>query len=375
MAFRTQFLKKLSLTHALPQSSLMSTKNFILKIQSPTSITSSKSYILALNTRFTTSHFISDLQELYPPTKEAKQPILMLEGTYRMMPRQFLRYMRDSVDYKPAVRHGVYVPSMFGQGNMVKIVYEEEDERSAAESMTIDAPAPVAQNATVAVTQNPADTGHGVVKVDKAIALPSNSTQALSEKVTPQPQGCQSKEMVNAHFPTHENTPHELFVSFGAGTGSGLQKYELGAIWVPVPASGGKIECLQLLPKIKSGLKRWLDPANIELGLTTGYDIAPPGAYIKWNENSFKWEDLGPSTGKWLIYVGLLRSRVTLNPMAPPILTCGRMPGTLKELSEAQNSSNRRHQQENKSESRLGNEAWVVGDESAMGCAGARVVS
>ncbi|KAF8419752.1 hypothetical protein EV426DRAFT_576841 [Tirmania nivea] len=277
----------------------MLTKSFILKIQSPTSTTSSKDYILVLNTRFTTTQFISDLQELYPPTTDAKLLVLKVQGTYRMMPRQFLRHMWANVDYKPSVRHGVYVPSMFGRDNMVKIVYEEEKDIPVVESMPIAAPAPVAPK-TVAVTQKPADSDHGVVKVEKAIALPSNSNQPLSAQITPQPQGCRPNESFNALRPTHTDAPHEIEVFFYGGEDSPLKKYDLGSITVPVSVSGGEIECLQLLPQIKSGLKKWLDPSTVELGLTMDYEAAPRGTHIEWDETSFEWMDYGSPMGKWV---------------------------------------------------------------------------
>ncbi|KAF8414684.1 hypothetical protein BGX38DRAFT_1247326 [Terfezia claveryi] len=215
----------------------MSTKNFILKIQSPTSATSSKDYILVLNTKFTTTQFICDLQELYPPATEAKLLVLMLQGTYRMMPGQFLRYMWYNVDYKPAVQDGIYLPSLFG-----------------GESSNGN---PTAANLIVA-------------EPETAIALPSNSKKSLK---TPQPQ-------------------------------DHLQNESLGSIPIRVPVSGGREECIQLLPQIKSGLRKWLDPSDIEIVLSKDLKVKPRGTHdfhIEWDEFSFWWLNLEtPMGGVWV---------------------------------------------------------------------------
>ncbi|RPB24399.1 hypothetical protein L211DRAFT_848726 [Terfezia boudieri ATCC MYA-4762] len=269
----------------------MSTKNFILKIQSPTSATLSKDYILVMNTKFTTAQFICDLQELYPPATEAKVLVLMLQGTYRMMPRQFL-----SVDYEPAVQNGIYLPNLFGGGNGIKIVYEE------AESIPIAEPAPVAPTSTRVVMENLTATN---LVVETAIALPSNS-KSLPLRKTPQPQDHQQNRRSNALRPTHENTPHIILFSFyPVDENSKLKKYSLGSISFNVPVSGGREECIQLLPQIKSGLRKWLDPSNIEIVLSKDFEVKPRGTHdfhIEWNEDSFNWLICGTPTGGWILF-------------------------------------------------------------------------
>ncbi|KAF8448592.1 hypothetical protein BGX38DRAFT_1188705 [Terfezia claveryi] len=274
----------------------MSTKNFILKIQSPTSATSSKDYILVLNTKFTTTQFICDLQELYPPATEAKLLVLMLQGTYRMMPGQFLRYMWYNVDYKPAVQDGIYLPSLFGGGNGIKIVYEE------AESIPIAEPAPVVSTSARVVTENPTAANLIVAEPETAIALPSNSKKSLK---TPQPQDHLQNERSNALRPTNEKTPHNIIFSFHPADGnSNLKIHSLGSIPIRVPVSGGREECIQLLPQIKSGLRKWLDPSDIEIVLSKDLKVKPRGTHdfhIEWDEFSFWWLNLEtPMGGVWV---------------------------------------------------------------------------
>ncbi|KAF8429785.1 hypothetical protein EV426DRAFT_582790, partial [Tirmania nivea] len=284
----------------------MSTKSFTLKIQSPSSVTSFKDYILVLNTKLTIANFIRDLQELYPRTKERQILVLMLQGTYRMMPRQFLRHMWDNVDYSPAVQHGIYLPNIFGGGNMIKIAYEEEEKEEgfAAKSMPTASPSPVTPKSTGVVAQNPAGTNPALVEMEKTIALLSNSKNTLPEKNTPQPKGRRLNGTLNAHRPTHANAPHEIVFGFKvADTNSPLSKYNLGFTTVQVPASGGRNECIQLLPRIKSGLVKWLDPSFIELGLSLNFNVTPRGTHIEWNENSFQWKDYGSPMGKWELFV------------------------------------------------------------------------
>ncbi|KAF8451699.1 hypothetical protein BGX38DRAFT_1142023 [Terfezia claveryi] len=104
----------------------MSNKIFALKLQSPQSTAPPKDYILLLNEHLTPNEFVADLQELYPaiPTTN-RMPGIMLEGSYRMTPRQFLRYMRTMVTYTPEVEGRVCVPKLLGGENNVKIEYVE----------------------------------------------------------------------------------------------------------------------------------------------------------------------------------------------------------------------------------------------------------
>jgi len=217
-----------------------------------------------------------------------------------MTPRQFLGYMWDNVDYKPTIRNGIYRPSMFGGSNVIKIVYEE------VESIPIAELAPVAPKSTREVTQNPAATSRALVKAEKAIVLPSNSKKTLSEKNIPQPQDHRPNEGFNALRPTHANTPHEITFDFHpADENSPLKKYDLGYISVDVPVSGGREQCIQLLPQIQSGLRKWLDPSAIEIVLVVGFGMKPRDTHnfhIDWNEDLFLWKGYGTSMGKWVLY-------------------------------------------------------------------------
>ena len=212
-----------------------------------------------------------------------------------MMPRQFLRYMWDNVDYKPAVQGGICLPSMFGGGNLIKIVYEEEESIPTAELKSTE------------VTQNPAATSLALVKVEKAIALPSNSKKALPKKNTPQIQDGRPNKKLNPLLPTHTNTPHEIvFYFYPANENSPLKKYDLGYITISVPVSGGREQCIQLLPQIRDGVRRWLDPSAIEIVLSLDYKAKPRDTHnfhVEWNENSFKWKSYGTPMGTWVLSV------------------------------------------------------------------------
>ena len=95
----------------------MSTKIFALKLQSPKPTAPPNDYILVLNEHLTPDEFVADLRELYPdiPTSDGMLG-LALEGSYRMTPRQFLRYMVTTVAYTPEVEGGVCVPKLLGRG-------------------------------------------------------------------------------------------------------------------------------------------------------------------------------------------------------------------------------------------------------------------
>lgn len=104
----------------------MSTKIFALKVQSPEATTPPKDYILVLNEQFTPNEFVTDLHELSPAIPTANGSLgLILEGSYRMPPRQFLRYMMTTVAYTPEVEGGICVPKLFGRGNGIMVDYEE----------------------------------------------------------------------------------------------------------------------------------------------------------------------------------------------------------------------------------------------------------
>ena len=210
-----------------------------------------------------------------------------------MMPRQFLRHMWDNVDYKPDIQGGIYLPSLFGGGNVIKITYEE------AGGIPITEPASAAPKLTGVAAQGPTATSLALLKVDEAIVLSSN-LKTRQEKNTPQPQ---ADKKIKALRPTHAGAPHDFLVTFRAGDeNSSLKKYDLGYIRVQVPVSGGLKECIQLLPRIKSGMKKWLDQSTIDIVLcnaSIGNQSSKRDFHIEWNEDSFSWRDDGTLVGRW----------------------------------------------------------------------------
>jgi len=123
---------------------------------------------------------------------------------------------------------------------------------------------PVAPKLTEMETQNPTATSLAVVEVGNTIEPPPSPRKTNTD--------CQPNERPDVLRPTHENTPHRIIFNYRAGDQhSPLRMYDLGNIITPVPVSAGREQCIQILLQLMSGLRKWLDPSNVELVLSLNH--------------------------------------------------------------------------------------------------------
>lgn len=262
----------------------MSTKIFILKLQSPKLPAPPNDYILVLNEHLTPDEFVADLQELYPaiPTANGKLR-LVLDGSYCMTPRQFLRYMMTTVAYTPEVKGGVCVPKLLGRGNNIMIRYEkglEPAQPTASRQSTVPGNVPSSAN---------------VGKLAKAVAAikfgenPSASSKANVKSINnTQPPPCP---------PTHENANHTILISFKQDD-SMSPRINFPVIRIEnVPQSGGSQELLWLKGEAFAGLPEWLDRSAVKLQFSQYLRESP---YVTWNKDSFEWYESGKN---WMFHI------------------------------------------------------------------------
>ncbi|KAF8448594.1 hypothetical protein BGX38DRAFT_1142709 [Terfezia claveryi] len=262
----------------------MSTKIFALKVQSPKATTPPKDYILVLNEHLTPNDFITDIHELYPaiPTANGKLG-LVLDGSYRMPPRQFLRYMMSTVAYTPEVKGGICVPKLFGRGNGIMIDYEEGLEPAQ----------PTASRQSTVSGNVPSSANMGkLAKAVAAMKIGENPSASSTENVK------SNKTQPRPPPPTHENTNHVMIVNIGQ-VNSISPRVRFSTISIEnVPTCGGLRECLWLESEILARLPDWLDPLTVKLSLLGSvFSTRSSDFRMTWNEDSFRWSE---STGQWL---------------------------------------------------------------------------
>jgi len=262
----------------------MSTKIFILKLQGPKSA-APKDYILVSNEHLTLDEFVADLQELYPtiPTTDGKLG-LVLKGSYRMTPRQFLRYMVTTVAYAPEVEGGVCVPKLLGGDNGVEIVYGEglaQPEQSL----------PVARRQSMAVERAPTSVNIGkLTQAMVAIKINEPSAMAIVKRNQPRPQP-------QTHLPAHENANHEMLVSVRQDDHSSPQIIFSPITLRNVPQCGGYQESMWVESEILANLPDWLDPSTVKLRLSQTTSSLDP---LTWNRDHFCWYE---GSKRWLIQI------------------------------------------------------------------------
>ncbi|KAF8448596.1 hypothetical protein BGX38DRAFT_1270192 [Terfezia claveryi] len=249
----------------------MSTKIFVLKLQSPKLPAPPNDYILVLNEHLTPDEFVADLQELYPaiPTANGKLR-LVLDGSYRMSPRQFLRYMMTTVAYTPEVKGGVCVPKLLGRGNDITIDYEEGLEPAqptASRQSTVPGNVPSAAN---------------MGKLSKEVAA-----MKIGENPPTLPRSP----------PTHENANHTILIKFNQDD-SMSPRINFPVISIEnVPQSGGSQEILWLKSEILARLPEWLDHSAVKLKFPQNLHGSPD---VTWNKDSFKWYE---SNKYWMFVI------------------------------------------------------------------------
>ncbi|RPB24396.1 hypothetical protein L211DRAFT_848723 [Terfezia boudieri ATCC MYA-4762] len=258
----------------------MSTKIFILKLQSPKLPAPPNDYILVLNEHLTPDEFVADLQELFPAISTANGKLrLVLDGSYRMTPRQFLRYMMTTVAYTPEMKGGVCVPKLLGRGNGIQIVYGEGVQSTASRQSTIPASVgnmgkPVKQVGAMQISEN------------LEPSASSRATQAHPE--TPCP------------GPAHENAKHVLVLIFQQEMSISPEVYFPIIALENVPQSGDYEECLWLESEILAKLPKWLDHSQVKLGFSYFGFQGGVGSRITWNKDSFSWSE---GNKEWILNV------------------------------------------------------------------------
>jgi len=259
----------------------MSTKIFVLKFQSSKSTTPPKDYILVLNEHLTPNEFIADLQEMYPaiPTAEGKLGIV-LEGSYHMTPRQFLRYMMTTVAYTPEVEGGVCVPKLLGEGNGIKVVYGEGLEPTRY--------TPWRQSTIPEGVPSSANMGKLAKAID-AMKIGENLEPSASSRAKVK----RNKTPPRPHPPTHENANHEILISLRQDDSMSPRINFPWIILKDVPQCGGRQESMWVESEILARLPDWLDPSTVNLRLRNTYISAPVSSldHLTWNEDSFSWSE------------------------------------------------------------------------------------
>jgi len=261
----------------------MSTKIFVLKLQSPQLDTPPNDYILLLNEHLTADEFVADLRELDPAIPTTNEKLrLVLEGSYRMTPRQFLRYMMTTVAYTPEVEGGVCVPKLLGRGNGIQVVSREGLEPTQQIQ---------SRRSTVLSVPSSANMGKlakefGAIKISES-PKPSSSREKVKRNTT------QAESHPPFLGPTHENAKHELTIVLHQGS-SILPAVDFPNITLEnVPQLGGSQECLWLTSEILATLPEWLDRSAVKLRFFQSPFTRGGSSHVTWNKDSFRWSEGG----------------------------------------------------------------------------------
>ena len=259
----------------------MSTKLFALKITSLQSTTPPKDYILVLNDHLTTDEFVKDLHELYPAIPTADRELrIVLEGSYQMTPRQFLRYMTTAAAYAPEVEGGVCVPKLLGGGNGIKVIYKEGLEPAQhiprCQSMAPWHTPPVATSISNMAT------GADAMRISENLQ-PLPSSRAVGGIEQPQ---------ARSHPPTHKNANHAMIVHIYQHMPMFPYTSFPSFTITDVPQAGGLQESLWLEGEVLTRLPEWLDRSKVLLMFARSIFGEAASPHASWNRDSFRWYEI-----------------------------------------------------------------------------------
>ena len=259
----------------------MSTKIFVLKLQDPQSAAPPEDYILILNNHLGINEFVADLQELYPAIHTTNGKLrLVLEGSYRMAPGQFLRYMKTTVAYMPEVEGGVCVPKLLGGGNGITVVYLEGLEPTQ----------PTASRQSAVPLSVPTSVSMLAKEVD-AMKIGENLEFSVSSRAEVNGNQAQVQSHPLCPGPTHENARHTLVIWL-AQERSILPAVTFQNIRLEnVPQSGGPQQCLWLESEILARLPEWLDRSAVKLKLFHFSLKSEATSHLTWTKDSFQWSE------------------------------------------------------------------------------------